>query len=47
MIGGGLIGLEVSENIRKFGHEITIIDAANHLLQSVDIDIAALVHKNL
>ncbi|GAQ00831.1 FAD-dependent pyridine nucleotide-disulfide oxidoreductase [Companilactobacillus farciminis] len=47
VIGGGFIGLEVSENLVEAGKHVSIIEASSQVLQTVDDDFAQLVHKNL
>jgi Uncharacterized NAD(FAD)-dependent dehydrogenases len=47
IIGGGFIGLEVCENLAQTGRNISVIEAADHVLATVDDDFAQLVQKNL
>lgn len=47
VIGGGFIGLEVSENLVEAGKHVSVIEASSQVLQTVDDDFAQLVHKNL
>lgn len=47
IIGGGFIGLEVCENLAQTGRNISVIEAAEHVLATVDDDFAQLVQKNL
>ncbi|MFC6176788.1 FAD-dependent oxidoreductase [Companilactobacillus huachuanensis] len=47
VIGGGFIGLEVVENIAQTGKKITLVEASDHVLGTIDDDFAQLVHKNL
>lgn len=47
IIGGGFIGLEVCENLAQTGRNISLIEAAEHVLATVDDDFAQLVQKNL
>ncbi len=47
IIGGGFIGLEMAENLKNRGIDITVIQKGDHLLNTVDSDIASFVHTNL
>ena len=53
IIGGGYIGIEISENIRQYGRKnnynpvITIIDRNSHLIPTLDEDMAEFVHRTL
>jgi Uncharacterized NAD(FAD)-dependent dehydrogenases len=47
VIGGGFIGLEVCENLVEAGRNVTVVEAAKHVLATLDDDFAQLVHKNL
>lgn len=44
VIGGGFIGLEVAENLRLLGLDVTIIEYASHLLAPLDLDMASFLH---
>ena len=46
VIGGGLIGLEMAENLAELGIKTTIVQRSNHLLPTVDCDMASFVHAN-
>lgn len=47
VIGGGFIGLEVAENLRKVGYNITLVEAADQVLAPFDYDMVQMVHKTL
>lgn len=47
IIGGGFIGLEVCENLVQAGKKVSLIEAADHVLKTIDDDFAELVHKDL
>ena len=47
IIGGGFIGLEMAENLKNRSIDITVIQKGDHLLNTVDSDIASFVHTNL
>ena len=46
VIGGGFIGLEMAENLAELGIKTTIVQRSNHLLPTVDADMASFVHAN-
>jgi len=47
VIGGGFIGVEVAENLKEIGKEVTIIDMAPQVLAPLDFELAQIVHKKL
>ncbi|MEG0570202.1 MAG: FAD-dependent oxidoreductase [Oscillospiraceae bacterium] len=47
VVGGGYIGLEMAENLAKIGLKVCVVELANHLIASLDFDMAADVHKYL
>ncbi|MCR5835389.1 MAG: FAD-dependent oxidoreductase [Lachnospiraceae bacterium] len=47
VVGGGFIGIEVAENLRKMGVDVTIVEASNQLMNTLDYDMATLVHTKL
>jgi len=47
IIGGGFIGLEMAENLKKRGIDVTVIQKGAHLLNTVDSDIASFIHSDL
>ena len=47
VIGGGFIGLEMAENLKKMGLEVTILQRSDHLMKNLDYDMATLVHAKL
>ena len=47
VIGGGFIGLEMAENLRERGLDITLIEAGNQVMAPLDIEMAAIVHDVL
>ncbi len=46
VIGGGFIGLEMAENLAGLRIKTTIIQRSNHLLPTVDCDMASFIHAN-
>ncbi len=47
IIGAGFIGLEMAENLRKLGLEVTIIEKANHVLPTLDQEMAVHIEEEL
>ena len=45
--GGGYIGLEVAENLRDLGMEVTIVQRPKQLLNPIDYDMATFVHAKM
>jgi pyruvate/2-oxoglutarate dehydrogenase complex dihydrolipoamide dehydrogenase (E3) component len=45
VIGGGYVGLEFAQAMRRFGSKVTVIDRNTHLLKSEDEDVAEGLHK--
>lgn len=45
--GGGFIGIEVAENLRKLGIGVTLIEAAEQLMAPFDRDMASLIHAEV
>lgn len=47
IIGGGFIGLELSENFRLLGLNVTVIEMADQVLLTLDREMAEFVHQHL
>lgn len=47
VVGGGYIGVEMAENLKIAGLKVTIVELTDHLIGSLDWDMAALVHQYL
>ena len=47
VVGAGFIGLEMAENLRERGMDVTLIQRGAHVLPVVDADMAALLHNAL
>jgi len=47
VIGGGFIGVEMAENLKDRGLEVTLVEAAPHILPPFDTDMAVIVEKEL
>lgn len=47
LAGGGFISLELAENLRKLGMEVTIVQRPKQLMNPFDSDIAAFIHAEV
>ncbi|MDY6974173.1 MAG: FAD-dependent oxidoreductase, partial [Thermodesulfobacteriota bacterium] len=47
VIGGGFIGLEMTENLKQLGAEVFIIEREKQLMPVIDSEMAAFVHEHL
>lgn len=47
VIGGGFIGLEVAENLRHAGKNVTLVEAADQIMAPFDYDMVQILHKEL
>ena len=47
LAGGGFISLELAENLRELGLEVTIIQLTDHVLIQLDREMAAFLHAKL
>ena len=47
MVGGGFIGVELAENLRQLGLEVTIVQRPTQLLSPFDADMAAFIHNQM
>lgn len=45
VVGGGYIGVEMSENLVEAGLDVSIVELADHLIAPLDFDMAADVHR--
>lgn len=45
VVGGGYIGVEMAENLKNAGLDVTIVELADHLIAPLDFDMAADVHR--
>ena len=45
IVGGGYIGMEMAENLKKAGLSVTIVEKADHLIAPLDFDMAVDVHR--
>lgn len=47
IVGAGFIGLEMAENLKQAGLEVTVIEQADQVMGTVDYPMAAMVHQYL
>jgi NADPH-dependent 2,4-dienoyl-CoA reductase/sulfur reductase-like enzyme/rhodanese-related sulfurtransferase len=47
VIGGGFIGIEVAENLKDAGYNVTLIEAMEQILRPFDYDMVQILHKEL
>ena len=47
VIGGGFIGLEMAENLRHAGLDVSLIEAADQVMAPLDYEMAQLLHENI
>lgn len=47
VIGGGYIGVEMAENLKKAGVDVTIVEMSDHVIAPLDLDMACDVHHYL
>lgn len=47
IIGGGFIGVEMAENIKGLGIDVTIIQKGDQLLKNFDKDMISFIHNNI
>ncbi len=47
VIGGGFIGVEVAENLKDAGFDITLVEAENQILRQFDYDMVQILHKEM
>ena len=45
IVGGGYIGVEMAENLKKAGLDVTIVELSDHLIAPLDFDMAVDVHR--
>lgn len=45
--GGGFIGLEMAENLKESGIDVTLIELQSHVMPALDADISKIIHKEL
>lgn len=47
LAGGGFIGLELAENLRELGMEVTIVQRPKQLMNPFDADMASFIHSEM
>ena len=47
LVGGGFIGVELAENLRELGMEVTIVQRPKQLMNPFDGDMAAFIHAEM
>lgn len=47
VVGGGYIGTEMAENLHEAGLDVTIVEAFDHVIASIDYDMACDVHRHI
>lgn len=47
VIGGGFIGIEVAENLKEAGYNVTLIEAARQIMRPFDYDMVQILHKEI
>jgi len=47
IVGGGYIGVEMAENLKSLGMDVTIVELSNQVIAPIDYDMACDVHKYL
>lgn len=47
LAGGGFIGLELAENLKKLGMDVTIVQRPKQLMNPFDADMASFIHSEI
>ncbi|MCR5107128.1 MAG: CoA-disulfide reductase [Lachnospiraceae bacterium] len=47
IVGGGYIGIEVAENLKERGLDVTVVQKPEQLMNTIDYDMACFVHSKL
>lgn len=47
VVGGGFIGIEVSENLHELGIDVALVEAADQLMAPFDRDMASFIHAEI
>ena len=47
LVGGGFIGVELAENLRRLGLEVTIVQRPKQLMNPFDADMASFIHGQM
>lgn len=47
LVGGGFIGLELAENMRELGMDVTIVQRPKQLMKPFDADMSSMIHNEM
>ena len=47
VIGGGFIGVEVAENLKEAGYNVSLIEAMDQIMKPFDADMVQVLHKEI
>ena len=47
VVGGGFIGIEMAENLKEKGLDVSLVEAADQVMVTLDLDMVAPVHETL
>lgn len=47
VVGGGFIGVEVAENLKEAGYDVTLIQSPKQIMKPFDYDMVQILHKSL
>ncbi|MCK5310100.1 MAG: FAD-dependent oxidoreductase, partial [Thermoplasmata archaeon] len=47
VIGGGFIGLEMAENLKHLGLDVTVVEMLNQVMPPLDFEMVSLVHQHI
>ena len=47
VVGGGFVGIEVAENLRELGIDVTLVEATDQLMAPFDRDMASFIHAEI
>lgn len=47
VVGGGFIGLEMVENLKELGIEVALVEMADQVMASLDVEMASILHQHL
>lgn len=47
VIGGGYVGVEIAENLKEAGYDVTLIEATSQILKPFDYDMVQILHKEM
>ena len=47
VIGGGFIGLEMAENLRHAGLQVSLVEAVDQVMAPLDFEMAQMLHENI